>query len=45
MLYPDQYGDPQENVSLVNQNSHTAAQRYEAVAGWMHRWFPKKDKS
>ena len=45
LLYPDQYGDPQENVSLVNQNSHTAAQRYEAVAGWMHRWFPKKDKS
>ena len=41
LLYPDQYGDPQENVSLVNQNNHAAASRYEAVSGWLNRWFGK----
>ncbi|MBQ8502093.1 MAG: cation:proton antiporter [Bacteroides sp.] len=44
LLYPDQYGDPQENVSLFNPSAHTTVRRYEAVAGWIDKWLRRNGK-
>lgn len=41
VLYPDQYGDPQETVSFSDPRNHTESQRYDAVGKWFYRWFKK----
>ena len=41
LLYPDQYGDPQESVSLFQPSMHsTTTSRYHVL----RRWFGDKDK-
>lgn len=40
LLYPDQYGDPQEHVSLFGSNTHAATVR----TGWLYRLFRKMGK-
>ena len=41
LLYPDQYGDPQESVSLFQPRMHsTTTSRYHVL----RRWFGDKDK-
>lgn len=41
VLYPDQYGDPQETVSFSDPGHHSESQRYDAVGKWFYRWFKK----
>ena len=42
LLYPDQYGDPQENVSLFASASHdTGMRQSDAVSRWFYKWFGK----
>lgn len=41
VLYPDQYGDPQENVSFSDPRHHSESQRYDAVGKWFYKWFKK----
>lgn len=41
VLYPDQYGDPQENVSFSDPRHHSESQRYDAVGRWFYKWFKK----
>ena len=43
LLYPDQYGDPQENVSLFAPSHHEASiRRYDSVGKWFYKWFRPK---
>lgn len=41
LLYPDQYGDPQENVSLFAAGHHNVGNgpAYQTPGGWFNRWF------
>lgn len=41
LLYPDQYGDPQENVSLFDPGSHTSGQHGESLVQWLRRCFSR----
>lgn len=41
VLYPDQYGDPQENVSFSDPRHHSESQHYDAVGKWFYKWFKK----
>lgn len=41
VLYPDQYGDPQETISFSDPGHHSESQRYDAVGKWFYRWFKK----
>lgn len=41
VLYPDQYGDPQENVSFSDPRHHSESPRYDAVGRWFYKWFKK----
>ncbi|MBR6539143.1 MAG: cation:proton antiporter, partial [Bacteroides sp.] len=40
LLYPDQYGDPLENVSLFEPSPHTSTNRYNIF----RRWFGDKNE-
>lgn len=44
LLYPDQYGDPQESVSLFEPGIRTS-RRYDASGNWFSRWFKKLRKN
>lgn len=41
VLYPDQFGDPQETVSFSDPRHHSESQRYDAVGKWFYKWFKK----
>lgn len=41
VLYPDQYGDPQENVSFSDPRHHSESQHYDVVGKWFYKWFKK----
>lgn len=41
VLYPDQFGDPQETVSFSDPGHHSESQRYDAVGRWFYKWFKK----
>lgn len=41
VLYPDQFGDPQESVSFSDPRNHSESQRYDAVGKWFYKWFKK----
>ncbi len=41
VLYPDQYGDPQETVSFSDPRHQSDSTRYESVGSWFYRWFKK----
>lgn len=40
LLYPDQYGDPLESVSLFSPSVHTSTRRYAIL----RKWFKRKEK-
>lgn len=42
VLYPDQYGDPQETVSFSEPLHHSEHKSYDSVAKWLYKWFKKK---
>lgn len=41
ILYPDQYGDPQEIVSFSDPRGHNESQHYDSVGKWIYKWFKK----
>lgn len=41
VLYPDQFGDPQESVSFSDPRHHSESQRYDTVGKWFYKWFKK----
>lgn len=43
VLYPDQYGDPQETVSFSEPMHHSESQHYESIGKWLYKWFKKAD--
>lgn len=42
VLFPDQYGDPQETVSFSDPTQHHESPHYESVGQWFYKWFKKK---
>jgi hypothetical protein len=43
MIYPDQYGDPQETLSFSEPRHHpTDTPYYDKVGRWFYRWFKKE---
>ena len=41
ILYPDQFGEPQEIVSFSDPRGHNESQHYEKVGKWFYKWFKK----
>lgn len=41
VLYPDQYGDPQENLSFSEPLHHKESHHYESIGKWIYNWFKK----
>ena len=41
VLYPDQYGDPQEILSFSEPVHHNDSQHYNNVGKWFYKWFKK----
>ncbi len=41
VLYPDQYGDPQESLSISEPLHHNESQHYQSVGKWFYKWFRK----
>lgn len=41
ILYPDQYGDPQEIVSFSDPRGHNESQHYDDIGKWIYKWFKK----
>ncbi|MDR0658150.1 MAG: cation:proton antiporter [Mediterranea sp.] len=41
VLYPDQYGDPQETLSFSEPVHHNESQHYNNVGKWFYKWFKK----
>ena len=41
ILYPDQFGDPQEIVSFSDPRGHNESQVYEKVGTWFYKWLKK----
>lgn len=42
VLYPDQYGDPQETVSFSDPSGHhSESPHYDSVGQWFYKWFKK----
>lgn len=41
VLYPDQYGDPQEILSFSEPVHYTESQHYDHIGKWFYKWFKK----
>ncbi len=41
MIYPDQYGDPQENISFSDPRGRHETPHYEKATEWFYKWFKK----
>lgn len=41
VLYPDQYGDPQETLSFSEPVHHNESQHYDNIGKWFYKWFKK----
>ena len=41
VLYPDQFGDPQETLSFSEPVHHNESQHYDSVGKWFYKWFKK----
>lgn len=41
ILYPDQYGDPEEIVSFSDPRGHNESQHYDDIGKWIYKWFKK----
>ncbi|MEG1563056.1 MAG: cation:proton antiporter [Bacteroides sp.] len=41
VLYPDQYGDPQEMLSFSDPGHHGESSHYDSVGQWFYKWFKK----
>jgi Kef-type K+ transport system membrane component KefB/nucleotide-binding universal stress UspA family protein len=43
VLFPEQYGEPQEIVSFSDPRGHNESQHYDKVGNWIYNWFKKKN--
>jgi nucleotide-binding universal stress UspA family protein len=43
VLFPEQYGDPQEIVSFSDPRGNNESQHYDKMGHWIYKWFKKKD--
>lgn len=41
VLYPDQFGDPQEIVSFSDPRGYNESQHYDKVGKWFNKWLKK----
>ncbi|MDL2247877.1 cation:proton antiporter, partial [Bacteroides sp. OttesenSCG-928-J23] len=41
VLYPDQFGDPQEALSFSEPLHHSESHHYDSLGKWFYRWFKK----
>lgn len=41
ILYPDQFGEPQEIVSFSDPRGHNESQHYDKMGKWFYKWFKK----
>ena len=41
IIYPDQFGEPQEIVSFSDPRGHNESQHYEKVGKWFYKWLKK----
>jgi len=41
VLYPDQFGDPQEILSFSEPVHHNESQHYDNIGKWFYKWFKK----
>jgi Kef-type K+ transport system membrane component KefB/nucleotide-binding universal stress UspA family protein len=41
VLYPEQYGEPQEIVSFSDPRGHNESQHYDKIGEWIYKWFKK----
>lgn len=41
VLYPDQYGDPQDTISFFDPGHRNETPQYENVGQWFYKWFKK----
>ncbi len=43
IVYPDQFGEPQEIVSFSDPRGETEGRAYEVITNWIYKWFRKGD--
>lgn len=41
ILYPDQFGEPQEIVSFSDPRGYNESQHYDKVGKWFYKWLKK----
>lgn len=41
VLYPDQYGDPQDTISFFDPGHRNESPRYDRAGQWFYKWFKK----
>ena len=41
VLYPEQFGDPQEIVSFSDPRGYNESQHYDKMGQWFYKWFKK----
>ena len=41
VLYPEQFGEPQEIVSFSDPRGYNESQHYEKLGNWFYKWFKK----
>ena len=41
VVYPDQYGEPQDNVTFSDPRGHNESLNYDKMGQWFYKWFKK----
>jgi len=41
VIYPDQYGDPEETISFTDPRGHNETLNYDKMGQWFYKWFKK----
>lgn len=41
VIYPDQYGDPQDTISFSDPRGYNESLNYDKVGQWFYKWFKK----
>nr|WP_321374985.1 cation:proton antiporter [uncultured Bacteroides sp.] len=41
VIYPDQYGEPQDNVTFSDPRGHNESLNYDKMGQWFYKWFKK----
>lgn len=41
VVYPDQYGEPQDNITFSDPRGHNESLNYDKMGQWFYKWFKK----